>query len=285
MCVGEIILYISIVIQVLIYVLFIISSYNIFGLLKVISISVPYSLFLYIWSKLWFQIIGNMCKKDLDYESIIVLLSPLVLLIVSIICYFIGVIFEKIFDFGAGKKIKDIKLTSEFKNYIDGNTFEKIEYDDKKKYILEKYGENTTEKNLSNELFLDNLWTIKNLVNNPYSFEIIGKKRNVGKRGLIIIDNKTNTGWNGYLKIVNFNREVDSNIDNYSKTEYINNEEGYKITIKTGGDYQDLLVIEGVGNDRGIYSCTKNISVLNIILNLVSILILLYICYLVFINY
>ena len=155
------------------------------------------------------------------------------------------------------RKIKDIKVTNEFKDYIDDNIFNLIEYDNYKKDILVKYSENTNERKLHDELFLEKEWTIKNLINNPYSFEIIGNSRNKDKRGLIILENKTVKGWNGYLKIVNFDKEVDSNINNYSNNSIINEEYGYEITIRTTSDYQDIMVIKGVGNDRGIYSCKK----------------------------
>lgn len=285
MCIGEIIFYIIIVIQIIIYLLFAISLNNVLGSIKLMCISVPYGLFLYIWSKMWKNIIGEMCMKDLDYQSVMVLLSPLIYIILCIICYFTGILLDRIFNLGAGNKIKDMKLTGEFKNYIDNSVFNLIEYDDKKKNILEKYDEKTKEKILHDEIFLDKGWTIKNLINNPYSFEIIGNNRNSEKRGLIILENKTINGWDGYLKIVNFNKEVDNNINNYSNMELINEENGYKIEFKTLDNYDDVMIIEGAGSDRGVYSCNKNISFGRLVLNVIIIVVIIYICYLTIINY
>ena len=285
MCIGKIILYISIIFQILFFILFVLGMNSLLNPIKLISIGVPYGLFIYLWFKLWKNIIGEMCLKGLDFESVMVLIYPIVYLIFLIICYFVGLLLGKIFNYGAGEKIQNIKVTNEFKDYIDNNIFDIIEYDNYKKDILVKYAENSDERNLHNELFLDKGWTIKNLTNNPYSFEIIGNGRNNDKRGLIILENKTTKGWNGYLKIVKFNREVDSNISNYSNINIIDEEYGYEIGFRTTVDYQDIMEIKGIGNDRGIYSCKKNISPWRILINVIVIIIIIYIFYLAIFKY
>lgn len=285
MCVGKIILYISIIIQVLFFLLFIVGTNEVFNPIKMICLSIPYSLFIFISSKIWLNIVNEMCSNGLDLQSIMVLLSPVIYVLVCIMCYFLGMILNKIFNIGAGKKIQNIKITNEFKEYIDNSDFNLIEYDKYKKNVLEKYDEKTKEKILHNELFLNKGWTINNMVNNPYSFEIIGNNRNSDKRGLIILDKKTSSGWSGYLKIVKFSIDVDSNISNYSNTEIINEENGYEIEFKTTSDYQDIMEIKGVGNDRGIYSSKMNLSVWRILLNVIILIIIVYIFYLAIFKY
>ena len=132
--------------------------------------------------------------------------------------------------------------------------------------------------------YLNKGWTINNMVNNPYSFEII-EIIEFDKRGLIILDKKTSSGWSGYLKIVKFSIDVDSNISNYSNTEIINEENGYEIEFKTTSDYQDIMEIKGGGNDRGIYSSKMNLSVWRILLNVIILIIIVYIFYLAIFKY
>ena len=47
-----------------------------------------------------------MCSNGLDFQSVMVLIYPIVYLMILVLCYFIGVILGKIFNYSAGEKNK-----------------------------------------------------------------------------------------------------------------------------------------------------------------------------------